>query len=324
METTDNKMIIQSYSLTTIRNNFGLYSQRLIVRIAEAMQYRLEEADFTTKVVKYSDQRLHWQFNISSIMEKDSQNYTNIVNELRKIPQSVIHYNDGKKDVVMAVFSKLEYSNGQLDVYLTPFVWDLFIEFSRGYKRYQLRTALALKTSYSLRLYQLLSENAQPVTYTIDWLKRLFGVEEKYPKATNFILKVIEPAKKELEAKAEITFDYIAVTESKGRGRPVITALTFVTRKTRNVPNFDLEAKETDRKHGLQAVPPAIALRLKQDYGMTEKGLKANSRLIFEAYVAMKSPTLEDFLSEKREKAMKADNPQGWIINAIRGELETQ
>ena len=57
---------------------------------------------------------------------------------------------------------------------------------------------------------------------------------------------------------------------------------------------------------------------------MTEKGLKANSRLIFEAYVAMKSPSLEDFLSEKREKAMKADNPQGWIINAIRGELETQ
>lgn len=81
----NNKLILQSYKLTSIRNDFGIYAQRLIVRIAQAMQYRLEDADFTKQIFNPSDKRLYWEFNVKDLMANgDATNYTAVKRELGK------------------------------------------------------------------------------------------------------------------------------------------------------------------------------------------------------------------------------------------------
>lgn len=322
MENKNNRLILQSYTLTAIRNNFGLYAQRLIVRIAEKMQYRLQDADFATKKITPTDKRLEWEFKVADIA-MDNNNYAKVKADLRKVLDAKIYYENSKYWEEGVLFTNIKYEDGNVSVKINDTYWNLFIEFSKGYKRYELETALSLKSRYSLRLYQLLSENEQPITYTIEWLKKFFGVEDKYKLTKDFVKKVIIPTQKELDETSPMSFDYSLNVKSKGRGRPVITGITFIVRKTDKNTNFELREKEINRKYGDNALPNNLRHKLEQGYEFTEKGIRANARLFYEAYTTMSNPTLLEFLDEKRAKAFRTRNPQGWIINAIKGELET-
>lgn len=88
---TDNKLILQSYKLTTIRDDFGIYAQRLIVRIAEAMQYRFQEADFLTKELKPSDERLKWKFNLADLQTPGEKNHVHVKEELHRVIKASVH-----------------------------------------------------------------------------------------------------------------------------------------------------------------------------------------------------------------------------------------
>ena len=87
--------------------------------------------------------------------------------------------------------------------------------------------------------------------------------------------------------------------------------------------NFETRAKEINRVYGDSTIPQEIRVFLMVAYGFTPQGVRANAPLLAEAYMQMRKPTLAEFLRDKRDQAQRAKNPQGWIINAIRGELET-
>lgn len=172
-------------------------------------------------------------------------------------------------------------------------------------------------------MYQLLSGNQQPITYKVEWLKKMFGVESKYLLTKDFIKRVIIKAQKELDEKAEISFTYKPTYTNKGKGRPQITAITFAVVDTHKNTNFETRAKEINRVYGDSTIPQEIRVFLMVTYGFTPQGIRANAPLLAEAYMQMRKPTLAEFLRDKRDQAQRAKNPQGWIINAIRGELET-
>lgn len=323
----ENKLILQSYKLTEIRNDFGIYAQRLILRIAERMQYRLEDIDFTKPVVKPSDQRLYWNFKISEINTEGNTNYQQVKEELRKVIKAGVHMefeNGWRESVVFTDIEAEDNGNGNLKVKINDSVWDLFIEFSKGFKKYSLQTALSLRTTYALRLYQLLANNEQPITYTIDWLRELFGLKDKYTDTNMFIRRVIQPAQAELDEKAEKSFCYKPIySRPQGKGRKKISAIEFITIPIAQNTNPEIVLKENNRKYGVGTIPREIRDKLMQTYNFSEHGIKANAHIIFDAYAKMKNPTLIEFLSEKLAKAQKAKNPQGWIINALKSELET-
>lgn len=104
MEQDNNKMVLQSTKYTTIRNDFGIYAQRLIIRIAEAMQYRLEDADLYNLKFKPYDPKLCWHFKISDLMPGTSQNHTYVRKELDKIIQSIVYIEDAKGNWQKALY----------------------------------------------------------------------------------------------------------------------------------------------------------------------------------------------------------------------------
>lgn len=326
MEHDNNRMIVQSTKYTTMRNNFGIYAQRLIVRIAEAMQYRLQDANLFNLEFKPYDPKLCWRFRIADLMQDNAQNYTYVRKELHDIIQSTVRFENDKgawQESVIFTDIRGDENTGEIEVWINLNIWWLFLEMSKGYKKYQLNTALSFKSSYTLRLYQLLIGNEKPITYKISWLKDLFCVKDSYFYVKDFIKYVIETARKELTEKAEITFDYKPIYASQGKGRPRIDALTFIVKKNDNNINFETRAKEINRVYGESTIPKEIRVYLMVAYGFTPQGIRANAPLFAEAYMQMKRPPLAEFLRDKRDQAQRAKNPQGWIINAIRGELET-
>lgn len=326
MEQDNNRFLIQSTKYTTIRNDWGIYAQRLIVRIAQAMQYRLEDESLNAPIIGPNDPRLIWRFKVADLMIGPGQNYTQVRKELEKIPSANVQIEDKKgRWQVSSIFPSIkgDDNTGEIEVKINDDLWWLFLELSKGYKKYQLNTALSLKSPYSLRLYQLLAGNKEPITYDLQWLKKLFGVENKYKLTKDFIKYIIASSKKELDEKAEKSFEYKPVYTNKGKGRPQITAITFFVVDTHKNMNFETRAKEINRLYGESTIPQALKCKLEEGYNFTLQGIRANAQLFSEAYMQMKNPGILQFLDEKRAQALRAKNPQGWIINAIRGELET-
>lgn len=315
---TNNKMVLQSYKLTAIRNDFGIYAQRLIVRIAEQMQYRLKDADFTRLDFKYNDPKLTWHFKVADLMQPEDQNYTAVKRELHKAIKASVFYEDKYGWQESIIFTDIKATvAGEIEVKINDTLWGLFLEFSKGFKRYKLESAMRLKSTYALRLYQLISENQNPITYSIDWLKQMFQIQNKYKgKPRNFIDFVIKPAQAEINNICPTNF-YWTPVYTKTKGRPTITAITFHTYERKEKANID----ESQRKYSLGIIPTQIKDILISYYGFSESGIKANARLLAQAYERFKEPSLEDFLRKKLRDASKAGNPLGWIINAIKAEM---
>ena len=103
------------------------------------------------------------------------------------------------------------------DGYVTFFVHEDIIRIiaaiEHGYRQFDFNIAFKLKSSYSMRFYEMFSrqdkgDNNGYVTKTIEELKELFGLTDKYENNTMFIKRIVETAKKELDENANFSFTY--------------------------------------------------------------------------------------------------------------------
>ncbi|PLR75774.1 hypothetical protein CU633_19245 [Bacillus sp. V3-13] len=93
----------------------------------------------------------------------------------------------------------------------------------KSYTKYRLMNVLKLKSEYSWRIYELLKEyewRLQPVIvgerrwktsriFKVDEIRRLLNIpDDKYKLMKHFRESVLDKAKKELEEKTDIIFDY--------------------------------------------------------------------------------------------------------------------
>ncbi len=83
-------------------------------------------------------------------------------------------------------------------------IYEALQNFSEGFRKFELKTAMEFDTIYAMRFYELLSGKTDPITYSIDNLKIMFQLENKYKLTTDFIRRVIEPAQKGLAEKDSV------------------------------------------------------------------------------------------------------------------------
>lgn len=89
-------------------------------------------------------------------------------------------------------------------------LWHALLNFTQGYRHINLAVYMSLKSTYSMVLYMLVSNQKIPITYKLQTLRQLTGADKHkaYNRAWNFIAKVIIPSKQELDARSPWTFDY--------------------------------------------------------------------------------------------------------------------
>lgn len=106
----------------------------------------------------------------------------------------------------------------KLDEDLVPYLFDLGQKFTQ----YQLYNILAMKSAFSVRLYELLKSYAyqKSKTFDIDELKRLLMVEnvKSYINFKDFRKYVLEKAQKEINELTDININFEPIT----KGRKVI------------------------------------------------------------------------------------------------------
>lgn len=106
-------------------------------------------------------------------------------------------------------------------------LWNALLNFAKGWRLVNLPTFLRLKSTYSVVLMILVSQQTQPITYRLETLRRILNCEDKaaYKRTNNFMARVIDPAKKELDELSPYTFEYTMRREGIGGAYRSITII---------------------------------------------------------------------------------------------------
>ena len=239
-----NKDLIQSYIMTTAKYDFNVYEKRIIYRLVEMAQGELQGIKFADNCQKI-EHDLFSCVNITMpiaclLNGEDDKNYARVKRSptvaSAKKSLSMKMMKSGKSISIIAL-PYIRKRSSVLSFQVHPRVWDCILDFSKGFRKYELKAAMSFKSQFSMRFYELLSNQKTPLIYSIEQLKEMFCVADKYERINDFMRKVVEAAKKELDEVSPYTFEYTPLKTGRK-----ITAIKFY-------PVYQPEHRDSDLKN---------------------------------------------------------------------------
>lgn len=353
------KEVVQSYLLTVAGRDWGIYAEKFLLKLVEAAQGDIQGMDFKRGsdmkphsptldypgITKNSDGDVFISIPVKDLLPSDEyKNYDYVRATVEQLQTKILRWEapklDSKGKIVyneqgdpvrkwksVQLVGEAEGEtdlNSCITVRINTNIWTAMVDFTKGFRAFDLKIAMRLQSKYSLRLYQLMSRQEQPLTYMIDDLKAQWGLEGKYGRVDDFIKRTIDPAKEELDAISPYTFDYkIMKSNAPGRGQKPVEAITFYPKhqiqfeNERSIKGFD----ET------MMLKEPIKRLLKEKYGFTWVELQTTFDILYKAQKTMTGadedhPSLAVFLDGISRKALQAEKPQKYVIGAIKKHLK--
>ena len=316
-----NKDIIQSYILTVAKYDSNIYVKRILTHIVNANQDYIDGQKLGGTIINIEEDLFkdrEYTLDVKELLQgENDKNYKRIYDAFDYLQSKFFAYEDSeirfRVPFITAVYAKKR--NGTVRFRMSELIYRAFTDYTKGFRRYELQISLSLSSVYSIRLYEFLSGQKQPVTKTIDVLKEMFQIQDKYKRINDFFRYVIEPAKKELDEKSPYTFDY--KINKKGRAYHSITFFPVYQPQFRD---DDLERKDLQKKVSVSWILDKNTKDyLVHSFGFTTPEIKQNISL-FEK--AIKEIDLISFMAKVKPRANRAKNPKGYLINAIKKELK--
>ena len=323
----DNKnqiSIKKSNDLIEARYRLTLGEQRLVLLLAS--QIGKDDKDFNFYEIKISDFAEMFDLKTDkSLYEKVEK----IADDL--LGKKLYLKNDSKNFEGTVWLSYVKYIRGsgtikvRFDDCLKPYLLQLKHSIN-GFTQYKLHTVLNFKSSYSIRLYELLkmevwkAEKAQKnqfeKTFALDEYRQTLGIDKKaYPVFADFRRWTIDPPVKEISEQTELN---ISETKYIKTGRK-ITGVTFVVkiRQTDETQALKLEMEEEPPK---EQPHPIIERLISLGFGVetakqykTKYGIKRIERNI--AYtLAKKQEGIVKDIPPYLNKAIVEDMGGGWEV----------
>ena len=313
--------VVQSYIATTAMYDFNVYEKRVLYNLVKLAQSQLEGVRLSENLYRIDHSLKGFvliELPISYFLtDRDDKNHTRIKEALRSLHQKTFTYKD---DEVWECFSiianpQIRLRSSKVSFIVNSKVWDVLLDFSRGFARYDINVAFSLESSYSMRFYELLASQPAPICYSIESLRRIFNLEDKYSLTKDFIRYVVEAAKSELDRKSPVTFEFTSIKE----GKKIDRIMFFPVRQT-DKESPDAFYRSTLRKYSSAALS-RDEKRLLTEIGFTETGIRNNLALFVECSRQL------DFIYELaiiKAKSRGKRNPCGWCISSLAGKLADQ
>lgn len=192
----------------------------------------------------------------------------------------------------------------------------VFLNFTKGYSKYILNISLSLRCVSSARLYELISNQPQPLTYRIDRLKEILGVEH-YKLNGSFIQRVLIPAKKELDEVANWSFDFKPIRTGRKYTHIELIPINYPEREPQEIQKSNAIRKV----HLSWFVDTDVSLKL-MDLGFTKKQIDKHKETIRDFSYKYAHHTIEKIVEIwVRANRLKKDNPKGYLIKAMQDEV---
>lgn len=327
----ENKILVQSYNWTLMRNNYNIYVQRLMVKVIEQMQNYIEGLHFRNRedIRQIEPKNIPTEFKVrlTDLTPEGTKNMKHVKEMVNSVLDVKAELKTDTKYIGMVVFTTIEIDLrdgvNEVKVEMNRNAVLNFLDFSRGFRRYELQSAMKCKSAYAIRLYQLMSGQITPLRYEVEYLKKWLGVADKYKLTKDFIRRVLDEAKKDLDEQGAWSFTYKPIYGTpdgeKKKGRPQITAIEF--KPYSNYVDEQLEQNELKHATTWYNLDKNVIKFLTEKVGYTTKELQNNIET-FEKGQKIMGTELIYWLMDRQAKILNAKNPKGYLVNALKGELD--
>lgn len=327
------RTIVQSLQTITLRNNFGIYGQRCILLLSEATQFLLEGKKLSGKPKYYIERGLWDDLRVTFPIQSLSNNVTNygqIKKDISKLVTIPVCYKTEEKESYFTLLSAIDFypNSGNISITIRPEVGEALLDFTKGWRKVNLNTALQIRLSYSLRFYQLLRGQTKPIRYSIVELKKILGLENKYKSGgvAPFVKKVLEPARKNLISQNIPAFDYVPYYDENTtkKGRKSVKGFIFTA-----WPDSKYKDEQIMSKYGnflFPALSQGVKNYLMQGLGFSERQIKNNRALLERGQAEISDfmgylRELREYIIKRKTSEEPIKNPIGYIIDSIKQKL---
>ena len=319
-----NRAVFQSYIWTCAKYDFSPYEKRIIYRIIEFAQRWIEGLKMKDNMRKIepTDCGVNITMPVSDILRDETDNnYSKAKAAFTSLSKKGAEYEDDEIWFYTAIIEhpEIKKGTGLATFHVYEPVWKAALDFTKGYKKYELVTAMKFKSIYAMRFYELLSGQTKPLFVPLDGpdgLRERFCLQGKYKLTTDFRRYVIEAAKKELDEFSPYSFEAVETKE----GRKVVGWTLYPTFfEDREDPALQEQKKMAQTTARFQ-LDEHVYDYLKYSFSFKSEEINKNKKTFIEGQ--QRIPDFLGFLSELKKGARFATNPKGYVINAIRIKLK--
>jgi plasmid replication initiation protein len=209
--TKSNILIEANYKLTIIEQKIVLF---LVSKI------RKDDNDFETYTLPIK------QF-YELLGNKGNPKYSEMKKITKNLIGKVVEIKEDRKLKQISWLSYVEYNenDGSVNLSFDPRLRPYLLQLKREFTSYKLKNVMELKSSYSIRIYEVLKkwQSIKEVEIPLKELREMVGATDKYHEYHNFKKRVITPSQKEIEEKTDISFDYQEIKKGKR-----VTSIRFI------------------------------------------------------------------------------------------------
>ena len=226
----NNDTIVQSYYITSAKYDFAVHEKRLLYIILKKLKELFYLNNETEKLITSINLKLTHKDYAIKLNDNQHHHYNSAFNTLLIKP--IITNIEGNETEIYIIDN---YTNkrGEITINITKKFIETFLQTNKGFSKFNYDIVRKLKSVYAMRLYELLCRQTQPLTYKISYLKEIFGATQKaYEINNNFIRRVIISAQKELNEKANWSFEYKLIKEGKKYNK-----ITFIPKHIKLIGN---------------------------------------------------------------------------------------
>ena len=173
------------------------------------------------------------------IGSKGDSLYHHLKKEVEKMIGKRVYYKDDGVELNSSLISGYMYleNEGAFLVEFPSLLKPYLLQLKENFTVIDIRNILGLDSTYAMRFYEICKEKERFKTfeYTVEHLKEMFSIENKYKNYFDFKVKVIVQARNELKENSELYFDFDEIKQ----GKKVVSLRFKVVKNKKNLQQID-------------------------------------------------------------------------------------
>jgi plasmid replication initiation protein len=302
--TKSNALIEANYKLSTLEQKIILYLISQIHKDDDDFKmYRLPIQEFS-EMLGY----------------RGSPKYTELREITKNLMRKVLEIREGQKLKQLSWVSYVEYDerSGFVSLSFDPRLKPYLLQLKREFTTYRLKNVMELKSSYSIRMYELLKrwQYMKEVEITLDDLRMMVGAADKYHQYHNFKKRVLTPAQQEILEKTDIWFKYQEV-----RKKRKVMALRFYIQEKSTIDQVVVPIEEKTENNAADQYLKFLAVLQAYDRYITEKQF---TKIALLAQKVFGENWLDEMIKTTREILQRGDirEPIAFLTYLLNEKLE--
>lgn len=199
----ENNIVSKSNTLIEANSRLNLVEQKMLLCLAS----NIEPNDRDFKTYTFPIKQFHDLLGLSGSIK-----YTELSKITKELLSKVIEIRAGEELIQVSWLSSAIYNRnkGTIDMRFDPLLKPFLLELSSKFTSYRLANVVKLKSTYAIRIYELLKqyEDLKERTISLENLRYYLDAMDVYPNYANFKQRVLNPSQKELNQKTDISFEF--------------------------------------------------------------------------------------------------------------------